>query len=164
MSKKFVGTKVYHLVDGVRVPGLPNRLLTRDDVVIEELHCGPSMTQQHYLQETDINTILKRHGVVDIGGNVQFGAEFFRDTSFDKLDLLEASELVNDANAAFESLPSSVRSKVNNSLKEFVELDVKARDELIEQALRADAQTRQAAPQEQPVPAAAPSETKPQAN
>lgn len=67
-----------------------------------------TLTQQHFQQECDINTILARHGVLE-----QLPGAFY--CSFDSSrDLRESLELLREAEESFLSLPASVRDKFAN--------------------------------------------------
>lgn len=103
MAKAQVQTKIY------------SRFSTPDSSAVE---FGPSMTQQHFKDECDINVILKSYR-----GKIPASTEpaFFTDCTVN--DLQSAYEIAEDIGARFDSLDSEVRAKFNNNpldLLEFV--------------------------------------------
>lgn len=80
----------------------------------------PSMTQQHFKAECDINNILKRFQKT---GLIEHVAQFngnYEDLS-NPVDYQTALNICIEAQAAFESLPSSVRKRFANNPQSFIE-------------------------------------------
>lgn len=101
MAKAQVQTKIY------------SRFSTPDSPAVE---FGPSMTQQHFKDECDINVILKSYR-----GKIPASTEpaFFMDCTVN--DLQSAYEIAEDIGARFDSLDSEVRARFNNNPLELLE-------------------------------------------
>ena len=101
MAKVQVQTKIY------------SRFSTPDSRAVE---FGPSMTQQHFKDECDINVILKSYR-----GKIPASTEpaFFMDCTV--TDLQSAYEIAEDIGARFDSLDSEVRARFNNNPLELLE-------------------------------------------
>lgn len=90
--------------------------LIRNPVI---LNCGKGRTKQAHKQETDINFIMKKYqktGLVNFVNRHQ--GEYME---VDPIDFQQAMEMVTNANTMFADLPSNLRSRFNNSPKEFYE-------------------------------------------
>jgi phage internal scaffolding protein len=96
--------------------------LFKHDTVTRSFKDSPSLTQQEFKDEVNINNIVKRAGSTGIlpSGN--------REPLFDDFseihDYQNVVEIVNNANSAFEALPSSVRETFGNdvtSLLDFID-------------------------------------------
>lgn len=101
----------------------------------------PSLTQQHFKDECDINLIIKRFTRDEIAlmaamSNMQYGDY---STSF---DYHEAMTLVVQAQQQFEALPSSVRDKFDNDPVKM--LDFVSKKENIEESVKLGLLNRQA--------------------
>lgn len=78
----------------------------------------PSLTEQCFGYETDINNIVKRGVQTSLPPNTQrpiFGSEFNPDS------YSEALNIVSDAKSKFEQLPSHVRREFNDDPKKLIE-------------------------------------------
>lgn len=78
---------------------------------------SPSRTQQAYVAECDINNIVKRNpDILSMGSrDVPLFGEFSNLPSYH-----EAMNLVTEARAAFDALPSDIRTRFNNDPAEFL--------------------------------------------
>lgn len=99
----------------------PNRI----DVVSDNSHPDtgeilPSMTRQEFSEECDINVIMARYektGMLPVNANSE---PRYVDFSQSPADLQEAMRVMIDAEAAFMSLPASVRKEFDNDAMRFV--------------------------------------------
>lgn len=86
-------------------------------IVFEE----PTMTQQHFRDECDINKIVER--AIRTGDTTVFTsaqrAEFYDASAI--TDYVDAMALIDDVNDDFNSLPSTIRSMFGNNVKQYVE-------------------------------------------
>lgn len=75
----------------------------------------PSLTQQHFAENADINILVKRLGLEDAPLPVEaFDPSYYGD--FTQVpDLRTALDLVRDAENRFMELPARLRSKFDNS-------------------------------------------------
>lgn len=74
----------------------------------------PSLTQQHFADDANLNTIMKRYGVTD--GAIPPAAmdpRFFGDFT-DAVDFREALDRVRAATEHFNALPADLRAQFNN--------------------------------------------------
>ena len=101
MAKAQVQTKIY------------SRFSTPDSPAVE---FGPSVTQQHFKDECDINVILRSYR-----GKIPASTEpaFFMDCTVN--DLQSAYAIAEDIGARFDSLDSEVRARFNNNPLELLE-------------------------------------------
>ena len=101
MAKAQVQTKIY------------SRFSTPDSPAFE---FGPSVTQQHFKDECDINVILRSYR-----GKIPASTEpaFFMDCTVN--DLQSAYAIAEDIGARFDSLDSEVRARFNNNPLELLE-------------------------------------------
>ena len=81
---------------------------------------GESLTQQHFAQETDIKTIIKKHDRTGIISHVARGVAQYGDYS-EVNEYREALDVVNNAQASFGQLPSQVRAMFDNDAGAFFE-------------------------------------------
>ncbi len=81
---------------------------------------GESLTQQHFAQEADIKTIIKKHDRTGIISHVARGVAQYGDFS-EVNEYREALDKVNTANASFAELPSEIRAMFSNDAGEFFE-------------------------------------------
>lgn len=74
----------------------------------------PSLTQQHFAKDADLNTVLKRYGITD--GQIPPAAadgRYYGDFS-DVFSFREALDRTRDAVAKFNALPAAIRAEFNN--------------------------------------------------
>lgn len=81
---------------------------------------GESMTQQHFAQEADIKTIIKKHDRTGIISHVARGAAHYGDYS-EVNEYREALDIVRQADASFMGLPSELRAMFDNNAGDFYE-------------------------------------------
>lgn len=80
----------------------------------------PSMTQQHFKDDCDINVIVRRFNAGQINTMpLAMNEGFYADVS-DLGSYQDANARVNSIKDYFANLPSSVREKFNNSVDDFV--------------------------------------------
>lgn len=95
----------------------------------------PSLTQQQFKDECEIESLLKAHNLGQVMGilNNHDQQPLYGDVS-DIPDFHDAQNHVSRAREYFEGLPSDVRSRFNNSLPEFLASlnNPSAREALIE--------------------------------
>lgn len=89
-----------------------------------EIYFGPSLTQQQFKEDCDINLVLKKYGVHHdyVPGQVAIGIENFRDLSIAPKDLTEAMAIVQHANESFMDLPAELRRAVGDDARVLLEL------------------------------------------
>lgn len=84
------------------------------------LYCPePTLTQQSFKDECDINVILERFGITgELPSNVRtpLNEDFVGIT-----DYHQAVNLLKEADAAFMQMPANVRARFNNDAGEFIE-------------------------------------------
>lgn len=82
----------------------------------------PSMTKQEFLQETDINNILKQYSQSGMIKHMRANAEAggYQDLP-DPQDFQDSLHQVEAARASFMSLPSRVRARFENDPVQFLE-------------------------------------------
>ena len=81
---------------------------------------GESLTQQHFLEECDIKTIIKKHDRTGLIQHVAQGVAEYGDYS-EVHEYREALDLINAADESFAGLPADVRKAFNNDAGEFFE-------------------------------------------
>lgn len=76
-----------------------------------------SQTQQQFTEDADINTLAKRFGLSEKDMPLSWpgGAEGLQAVVPETMDLRSLLDAVNDAKAAFASLPATVRARFHNS-------------------------------------------------
>lgn len=84
-----------------------------------DLHTGPeTKTQQHFGDEVDINTIVRRFGIT---GQMPFGsAQGFYGDFTGITDYDDALDKIREAEEKFMKLPPDVRERFNNDPAEMV--------------------------------------------
>lgn len=84
------------------------------------LHCPePTRTQQHFKEECDINTIVRRFGVT---GELPIGTKAPSYGDYQGVaDFHTAMNAVARANEAFDALPATWRKRFNHDPQEFLE-------------------------------------------
>lgn len=81
---------------------------------------GESLTQQHFANEADIKTIIKKHDRTGIISHVARGIAHYGDYS-EVNEYREALDMVNSANASFGELPAEIRKMFDNDAGAFFE-------------------------------------------
>lgn len=75
---------------------------------------GPDMAQQHFKEESDINTITSRYLRTGVLGNPGASRQpIFGD--FSSIEFLDMQNAIADVDSAFMSLPARVRGRFDNS-------------------------------------------------
>lgn len=91
----------------------------------------PTMAQQHFKDECDINNILKKYTVTGILPSI--GPGQYLDCT-DAGDYLSAIQTINQVDEFFSSLPAELRKQFNNDPAEL--LDFVSNDENIEKGIQ----------------------------
>lgn len=78
----------------------------------------PTMTQQHFKEECDINNILKKYQETGLLENIGPGA--YMDL-MESTDYRQSLHTIMEADAAFQSLPANVRKEFQNDPALFME-------------------------------------------
>lgn len=101
-----------------------------------ELVKEPSMTKQSFVAECDINNIIKEFSVTGMTRHVTERQALYADLP-DTVDFQMSLQIVAEAAAAFDALPSKIRARFNNDPAAFLEFlhDEKNRDEAMELGL-----------------------------
>lgn len=89
---------------------------------------GPSRTKQSFKDECDINNILKKFQKTGLLSHVAQYQGHYEDLPSD-IDFQESCNIVIQAQAAFSSLPSSLRSRFGNDPAEFLAFISDAKNE-----------------------------------
>lgn len=108
------------------------------DLRTGELVEMPSMTKQSFVEQCDINNILKQFRTTGMVQHMRANADQGRYEDLpDSVDFQESMALVMDAQNAFASLPSKVRSRFDNDPAKFLEFmsDPRNQDEVYELGL-----------------------------
>lgn len=81
----------------------------------------PSLTKQEFVRECDINTIIKQYSATGMLSHVSAKAQqgAYQDLP-DSYDFQESLNLVNQAEAAFMSLPAKLRERFDNEPGQFL--------------------------------------------
>lgn len=101
----------------------------------------PSLTQQHFKDECDINLIIKRFTKNDLALMAMMSDMQYGDYST-PVDFHEAMNIVIRAQEQFEALPSSVRDKFDNDPAKM--LDFVSKKENIEESVKLGLLNREA--------------------
>lgn len=101
----------------------------------------PSLTQQHFKDECDINLIIKRFTKNDLALMAMMSDMQYGDYST-SVDFHEAMNIVIRAQEQFEALPSSVRDKFDNDPSKM--LDFVSKKENIEESVKLGLLNREA--------------------
>lgn len=112
-----------HNYKDYRPPQYPDQIWnTRPDGTLDIGHINddPSLTQQQFKDECDINNILRSYQETGTINHLNPRAGIFGDFS-DVKDFKESLELVQYANEQFMQLPAKVRSRFQNNPAELVE-------------------------------------------
>ncbi len=97
---------------------------------------GPSMTQQNFKDETDINNILAKYAKTGLIDHInKYGGHYSEMP--DESDFHAAMNLVTNAQSMFAELPSGIRANFDNDPALFLDFldDPENRDEAIEMGL-----------------------------
>ncbi|QXP08409.1 MAG: internal scaffolding protein [Arizlama microvirus] len=112
-----------HSYKDFRPPQYPDQIWnTRSDGSLDIGHVNdkPSLTQQQFASECDINNIMKSYVETGTINHKNPRPGIFGDFS-DVRDFKESLELVQYANEQFMALPANVRSRFSNNPAELVE-------------------------------------------
>ena len=101
----------------------------------------PSLTQQHFKDECDINLIIKRFTKNDLALMAMMSDMHYGDYST-PVDFHDAMNIVIRAQEQFEALPSSVRDKFDNDPAKM--LDFVSKKENIEESVKLGLLNREA--------------------
>lgn len=117
-----------------------------------EIHCSEDLAVQAYKDDSDINTIVRRFGVT--GELPRSSVEPFYGDFSEAVDYQTALNMTIEARQAFDSLPSSVRSRFENDPGKLIGF-------LQDDSNREEAETlglvrKAPAPRAEPVPVPAP--------
>ncbi len=118
----------------------PERLITvrnaMDASVPYRLTCGPTMAKQSFKEECDINTILKKYEKTGLIDHVSKYNGQYADVT-EAVDYQTALNTVMAGEAAFMSLPASIRTSFGNDPHEFLEFaqDPENQEALVEMGL-----------------------------
>lgn len=125
-------------VDGPRleVPVVRQPFMYDSDAVSEEtgLDCSDvqSRTQQHFAEEVDINTIVRRFGLTgELPENVP---HILQGDFTNVVDFQSAMDMVVAAREAFDAQPAAVRARFDNDPQKF--LDFTSRKENLDEAIK----------------------------
>lgn len=83
----------------------------------------PSMAQQHFKDECDVNNILRKYELTGLITHVANGTPSYGDFS-SVLEFQQAQNILIEAQDAFEALPASLRKRFDNDpavMLEFIE-------------------------------------------
>ena len=92
---------------------------------LTDINCkDPSLTQQHFAKDADLNTIVKRYGISDGAAlpavyDPSIDMSYFGDFS-EGVDLRDALDQVRLAGDRFMALPAEIRSRFGNDPVEFL--------------------------------------------
>lgn len=100
------------------------------------LHCqDPTLTQQHFKEECDINTIVKRFNLT---GQLPENIRMPTYADFEQVfDFQSAMNAIAQAGEAFDAMPADVRARFHNNPAEFLDFcnNLDNRDEAIKLGL-----------------------------
>lgn len=113
MSKKLVPTFPETTVDFAKSNGTERFFFTE----------GPSLCRAEFADECDINKLMARYDGFNTGVNNLPNPENMRYVDFTDIPdtLLGYMEFMDNANAAFMTLPATIRREFNNNAHEFCE-------------------------------------------
>lgn len=119
-----------------------------DNYVKPTITCGASMTKKSQQKECDINNIIKKFDRTGVLSHMAPHEPVYMDV--DPISYQDALQIVINAQAAFEDLPSKIRQKFGNDPTKFLEFtNTATTEELIELGL-ADAPRNNEIPSEEP--------------
>lgn len=123
----------------------PHKRVTFDNTKLDlktgELVEVPSMTKQEFVAECDINNIIKQYSTSGVIRHISERAAQGQYMDLpDNIDFQESLNMVHQAQSAFATLPSSVRSRFQNDPAEFLAFmaDPANQDEIIKLGLATD--------------------------
>lgn len=123
----------------------PHKRVTFDNLKLDprtgELVEIPSMTKQEFVAECDINNIIKQYSTSGVIKHISAKAAEGQYVDLpDDVDFQQSLEIVRQGQAAFATLPSSVRSRFQNNAQEFLMFmaDPANQDEMIKLGLATD--------------------------
>lgn len=110
--------------------------LIRRKVVIDCSHEDP-ITEQSHKKEVNINNIIQRHGIDLIQKTAHLASTEFQFDDIAGNDFTEAMLKVTKAQQTFDSMPSEVRKKFDNSPAQFMDFvqDPENQNALVEMGL-----------------------------
>lgn len=113
----------------------------------------PSRTKQEFVQECDINNIIKSYKLTGQIAHINANAGKFEDLP-DTLDFQESMNTVVQAQDAFAALPSHIRARFGNDPTNFLQFlqDPANQDEAIRLGLAKDTRPPPEPPQPPPAP------------
>jgi phage internal scaffolding protein len=120
---------------------------------------GETMTQQHFAEEVDIKTIIKKHDRTGIISHVARGVAQYGDYS-EVNEYREALDMVNSANESFLELPAELRKMFDNDAGLFFEFatDPKNDEKMVQMGLKVAPPSPDDVPSEPATKASAPVE------
>jgi phage internal scaffolding protein len=100
------------------------------------LECGPGLAQQHFKDECDVNRILSKYQKTGLIDHVNHFQGDYADLSAVP-DFQESLNAVLDAQAAFDTLPSTIRKQFDNDPAAFLDFvhNPDNRDEMVKMGL-----------------------------
>lgn len=98
-----------------------NIYTAREEERVGTLNYAPSLTVQADADDCDINNIMDKYVRYGTLPNVETREPIYADATTLPCDYLEALTIVNNAQDAFNSLPSNVRKEFNNNPSELLE-------------------------------------------
>lgn len=114
MKRNQDGLKADEIKKIIRRPNGTKQVLT--------INNQPSRTQQHFKDECDVNNIVAKFratGSVTHLRNSQSGV--YADLTQLPIDLMEARQVVIQAEAAFEQIPAQIRQRFGHDPKNFID-------------------------------------------
>lgn len=130
----------------------PHKRVTEDNVDPKTGEIVPSMTKQSFVEECDINNIIKQYSATGQIRHMSAQAAQGRYLDLpDDIDFQTSLDTVRQANEAFASLPSGVRARFGNDPAQFLDFmsDPSNQEEIIKLGLATD--NRPPKPPETPV-------------
>ena len=132
----------------------PHKRVTANNLKLDlrtgELVELPSMTKQEFVAECDINNIIKQYSTSGVIRHISERAATGQYLDLpDNIDFQESLNMVHQAQSAFATLPSSVRSRFQNDPAEFLAFmaDPANQDEIIKLGLATDSRPPPAPPE-----------------
>lgn len=131
LEHKFVNGRVEHEELDLRQPGMYDVNQVSDE---SGLDCSvlPTRAQQHFAEEVDINTIVRRFGLT---GEIPQGVPHVLQGDFTNVvDFQSAMDMIVQAREAFMEQPAHVRAKFDNDPQKF--LDFVSSKENLDEAIK----------------------------
>lgn len=121
--KKFISKpRSYETIFEAKATLLPHKIITRrpnGSIRVQTRNEEPSMTDASHGEDADINVIMNRFMKTGQLPNIKIRQAQYADVS-EMTDLLEQQIRVREAQAAFDSLPATLRSRLNGDPNEFI--------------------------------------------